>query len=159
MHPCTGTVAPAHRSILKRLQSSVRPVKASVTEIYMASKHSKEFLKILTARNVGKALKTKVQDYPVLVFRVNEDAMVIESPDPSDNKVPVRQLSGGAIFIGVRLYIVIYSGKNRGLSVRQRALLRRSYPGILAALVDKGVKQKAVENAIFINRMGKVLEV
>ena len=29
LRPCTGTVAPTHRSILKRLQSSVRPVKAS----------------------------------------------------------------------------------------------------------------------------------
>lgn len=134
-------------------------------------KHSKAFLEILNEASPDTAIRAITHSEPVLVFWVTPEGKVLDAKDAHHKNPPngdrsilsdktnKGHLRGRAAFIGKKLYVVIYGDEESDLSRRQHALLRRSYPKILAAILSKGASQDAVDSALFITETGTDIEV
>ena len=128
--------------------------------------HSKEFLKLLKESDRWTAIRVVTHTNPVLVFWVSPDKGEVidaknahhDNPPDGDrsilsDKTNKGYLRGRAVFIGDTLYIVIYGDDGSDLTKRQFALLRRSYPKILAAIKDKGAPEYRLNRRITVNEI------
>lgn len=132
--------------------------------------HSKEFKKILLLEDIETAIRAITHSSPVLVFWVSPDGAVIDAGDAHhtnppngdrsvlSDKINKGYLRGRAAKIGDKVYIVIYGDQDKNLSKRQLSLVKRAYPRILSAILEKGITQNLVDSAIFINEIGDVIE-
>ena len=135
--------------------------------------HSKEFLKLLKEASPEQAIRAITHKTPLLVFWVSPEGRIIDAkdahfdnPPPGDrsilsHKTHKGHLRGRSALIGNTIYIVIYADNLNDLSMRQEALLRRSYPKILRIIQEKNptITQAMIDGAFFIKESGEEITV
>jgi len=137
------------------------------------NRHSKEFLKILNEASPEKAIRILTHKDPLLVFWVTPEGRVLDAKKAHFNNPPKGDksilshktnkghLRGRSALIGGQVYIIIYGDNLVDLSIKQEALLRRSYPKILHLLKKKNktLDETKIDNAIFIKESGEEIQV